>query len=64
MNSLKDKFIISMPTIKDCFSDKSNAYTPEYNIDSTTKLIINKRINTIRFKILSTTEFLKRYKLK
>ena len=64
MNSLKDKFIISTPIMKDCFSYKSNVYTPEHNIDGTTKLFINKRINTLRFKILFTTEFLKRYKLK
>jgi len=64
MNSLKNKIIISMPGMKDYFFEKSIVYISEHNISGATGFIINKKINTPRFRELFTTEFLKKYKTK
>lgn len=64
MNSLKNKIIISMPTMKDYFFEKSIAYISDHGINGATGFILNKKIDTPKFKKLFRTKFLKKYKAK
>ena len=58
MNSLKNKIIISMPTMKDYFFEKSIVYISDHGINGATGFILNKKIDTPKFKKLFRTKFL------
>ena len=45
MNSLKNKVVISMPSMIDYFLGKSITYITEYNKDGATGFVLNKKIS-------------------
>ena len=60
MNSLKNKVIISKPSMIDYFFEKSIIYITEHNKDGATGFVLNKKVSKPISKKLLSSEFLEK----